>query len=382
MNIVYFTHEKEYGGSSRALVSLIEEIKKYNDVNIYVIVPFKDSKIIPELKKMNINIITCFYSWWQIPIHVSFIKKLLFRIVYLYNIIAILKIKHMLKNVKIDIIHSNTSVIDIGAKFANKINVPHVWHFREFTANNLEFIKGQKKSFNYINKYGGNIIYISKIIKEFYVNNIKENNTKIIYDGLPGKIINKKNEYEKKDKINFLIAGTLQENKGQHLAIRAFNQLKKKGYKNIKLYIAGGDPNGYLKYLKSLIKEYNIENDVEYLGFVKNMTEIRKKVDIELLCSESEAFGLVVVEAMLAGNVIIASNSGATSEIIKDNENGYLYKCGDYKDLSLKMEKIINNPDLLEEIGVKGQKYAIDNFLSKKSAKNVIEYYYEIRRGK
>jgi len=45
MNLLYFTHEREYGGSSRALVSLLKELKKNGKHNIYVVVPFKDAKI-------------------------------------------------------------------------------------------------------------------------------------------------------------------------------------------------------------------------------------------------------------------------------------------------------------------------------------------------
>ena len=85
MNLLYFTHERGYGGSSRALIALLKEIKKDSNNKIYVVVPFKDAKIIKELKKLNVEIIITFYSWWQIPINVSKLKKILFRMVYLFN---------------------------------------------------------------------------------------------------------------------------------------------------------------------------------------------------------------------------------------------------------------------------------------------------------
>ena len=80
MNLLYFTHEREYGGSSRALIALLKELKKNSENNIYVVVPFKDAKIVQELKKMNINVIVRFYSWWQVPVNVSKIKQMLFKI--------------------------------------------------------------------------------------------------------------------------------------------------------------------------------------------------------------------------------------------------------------------------------------------------------------
>ena len=374
MNLLYFTHEKEYGGSSRALVALIKELKESN--NIYVVTPFKNAKINEELKKMNIPVISCFFSWWQVPVKASFIKQCLFKTAYLFNNISAKIIENKIKKLNIDIIHSNTSAIDIGAKIANKLGIKHVWHFREFTKNNLEFIKGREKSYKYINEHGGNIVYISKAIRDFYSNYINSSKTKLIYDGVSPEFIIKDKEYKSNyDSVTFLLAGTLHEGKGQQLAVSAIGRLKENGYRNVKLYLAGGDPIGYSNYLNTIIEKYDIGDQVEYLGFIKDLKELRKKIDVELLCSESEAFGLVTVEGMLAGNPIIGSNSGATAELIKDGINGYLYNCNDVDDLACKMKAIINNPSKIEQVGKNAQKYAIDEFLSNKNAEEIYKYY-------
>lgn len=379
MNLLYFTHEKEYGGSSRALVTLLKELKKYKEYNIYVVVPFKNAKIVNELKNLNINVIISFYSWWQIPANVSRIKQILFKIAYLFNFLSEKIIIRKIKKLNIDIIHSNTSVIDIGAKIANKLKIPHVWHFREFKNNNLIFIKNEKKSYEFINKFGGNIIYISRAIEEFYKQKINNIETKLIYDGVSTDFIIKDREYkEKYDDIKFLLAGTLQKSKGQDLAVEAIGILKKEGYKNIKLYLAGGDTLNFSNYLSTLIEKYNIKEYVEYLGFVDDIKKLRKKVDVELLCSESEAFGLVTVEGMMAGNLMIGSNSGATTEIIEDGITGYLYKCNDKNDLAKKMKAVIDNPSVIKKIGSKGQKDAIERFSSEKNALLLLEYYNKI----
>lgn len=383
MNLLYFTHEREYGGSSRALIALLKEIKKQNNYNIYVVVPFKDAKIVKKLEKLNINVITCFYSWWQIPIQASKVKKILFKIAYLFNAFSEIVLIRKIRKLNIDIIHSNTSVIDIGTKIANKLQIPHVWHFREFRNNNLTFIKDEKKSYKYINEFSGNIIYISKAIEEFYSKEINNKKTKLIYDGVSNDFIIKDKVYrEKYDNIKFLLAGTLQESKGQHLAVEAIGILKEAGYKNIKLYLAGGDTYKFSNHLNALIEKYNIKENVEYLGFIDDIKELRKKVDVELLCSESEAFGLVTVEGMMAGNLMIGSNSGATTEIIEDGVNGYLYKCNDIKDLASKMEFVINNPNVIKDIAIKGQKDVIKRFSNEKNSLVVMEYYNKILKEK
>ena len=375
MKILFFTHEKELGGASKALITLINDLKKNNE--IFVVTPFNDSKIIFELKDSNVKFISCFFSWWQVPTNISVIKKCLFKIAYLFNTISIIRLKKIIRNLDIDIIHSNTSVIDIGAIIARKLHIPHVWHFREFTGKHLSFIKGEKKSYQFINDSKSSIIYISKAIQHFYEKNINKKFGHLIYDGVPNNYSLSK-KYNKKNEIIFLQVATLEKNKGQDVAIRAVNILKKEGYKNFKLLLAGGNPTNYWNELKNNIKKYNIDDIVEYIGFVNDMNNLRAKVDIELMCAPSEAFGLVTIEGMMAGNPVIGSNSGATSELIINGENGYLYELNNEKDLANKMKFFLDNYYQIEKIGAKASKYAIKNFSSKNNTLSTIKLYQEI----
>ena len=88
--ILFFTHEKSYGGASRALVTLIKDLKEKH--NIYVVVPFKNAKIVTELETLDVKVISCFYSWWQIPVNISGISKLMYRVAYLFNYLAIIRL--------------------------------------------------------------------------------------------------------------------------------------------------------------------------------------------------------------------------------------------------------------------------------------------------
>lgn len=379
MNILFFTHEKSYGGASRALVTLIKDLNDKH--NIYVVVPFKNALIVEELKKLNVEVISCFYSWWQVPVNISFIYKIMYKVAYLLNFFSYRYLLSKIKKLNIDIIHSNTSVIDIGVKVANKLKIPHVWHFREFTGKHLKFIKGDDSSYKFINNSKSKIVYISNAIKNFYEENINRDLGILIYDGVSEEFLDNK-KYNKEKKITFLLVGTLEKNKGQEVAIRAVRELSNRGVNNFKLLLAGGDPTGYSQYLLDLIKNFKISERVEYIGFVSDMKKLRKRVDVELMCAPSEAFGLVTVEAMLAGNLVIGSDSGATSELIKDGVNGYLYQLNDEVDLADKMEKIIKNSNLLKSMGNKAKEYALNNFTSKRHSDEIIKLYDELLREK
>lgn len=374
MNLLFFTHEKEYGGASRALITLIEDLKK--DCNIYVVVPFKKAKIINELKRLDVNVINCFYSWWQYPKELGLFKKIVFKFLYRFNFVGKFILKRKIRKLNIDIIHSNTSVIDIGSIIAHELNIKHIWHFREFTGKHLDFVCGKEKAYKYINDSKDRIVYISKAIRDFYEKYINKELGVLIYDGIPKKYeIDKK--YKKKSIITFLLASTLEKNKGQELCLKATYILKKDNINNFKLLLAGGNPSGYLDHLKDLIEKYNISNNVEYIGFVNNMNELRKNVDVELMCAPREAFGLVTAEAMLAGNAVIGSNSGATKEIVKDGITGYLYNYEDASDLAKKMKLIIENPGDIKKFGIEGKKRILNNFSSEKNYKKILTLYKE-----
>ena len=374
MKIVFFTHEREFGGASRALVTLINEIEKKYE--IVVVSPFKNAKIFNYLSDRVIKI-SSFYSWWSTPNNASMIKRLVFRLLYRMNFLSQIRLKRIIKKLNVDLIHSNTGVIDIGAKIANKLGIMHLWHFREFHDNRLSFIKGDKKAYDFINKHANKVIYVSKAVNDFYKGNIDSHLSKIVYDGIPAKFIIEKN-YKNDNKLLFLLLGSLEKNKGQDLVVEACKMLVDEGINNFKVIFAGNDNLNYYNFLKKKIADYNLEKNIDYIGFQKNVSVLRKKCNVELMCSSMEAFGLVTVEGMMAGNLIIGSNSGGTKEIIKNNVTGILYKKNDINDLKNKMKYVINNKKIIEKYGTAAKKYAIDNFSSTAHAKNIIKVYNEM----
>ena len=64
------------------------------------------------------------------------------------------------------------------------------------------------------------------------------------------------------------------------------------------------------------------------------------------MASSKEMFGLVTVEAMLSGVPVVASDTGANPELIRNGENGYLYPYGSAKALAEKIQEIMETEDL------------------------------------
>ena len=105
------------------------------------------------------------------------------------------------------------------------------------------------------------------------------------------------------------------------------------------------------------------------------MPTLRKKIDVELVCSRAEAFGRSTVEAMLGGIPVIGCNSGGTPELVKDEITGFLFEYGNYIELSEKMLQFINDKKLVQKMGVAAQEEAKDLYFIDKCASNVYALY-------
>ena len=362
MNILFIGHEDYLNGASRTLLSIIDYLRRDN--NIYVLTAYQEGEFYTELSKRNINIIVKpFYRWCVVKKGtIAWIKCLLkwyLKHIWINNKTALEMANYITVN-KIDIIHSNTSVINISAMIKSRCDVKHIWHLREFA--DLDFnmypLVPRWYYYHYMNKYTDKFICISKAVKNYY-SNLNEDKKIVVYNGIDSSYFIDRQIRNKSDTINFLIAGRISLAKGQGEAIQACEILINQGIDNFELYIAG--TGTYKKEIPKVIKD-----KIHFLGPIDDMKSLRKKMHIELVCSKSEAFGRVTVEAMLGGLPVIGSNTGGTTELIKHGFTGYLYEFGNSKDLAKKMYHLIKNPDLIYKMGKNSQLYAQENFTVEK----------------
>ena len=378
MNILYIAHERNMGGASKCLLDLAVEMKKKGH-NVYVLVPIKNCRVQKELEKKGIVVFSMFFLWWQYPMYWSKCLKLVFRMSYFLENFSVLRAGKYIKEYKIDIIHSNSSVIDFGMKISKRYHIKHIWHFREFgdLDYQLEYFRGKEKSLSQINKSGSQIIFISKRVYLYYQKWIEKSISHVIYDGIDLKY----SQYKKKTdygKTIFLIAGNLHRNKRQDLVISAAHILIREGITQFEVWVAGQTSamRDSKKYEQELhMAAMDIPDNIRFVGFVENMIELRQKVDVEIVASSEEAFGRVTVEAMLSSIPVIGSDSGATPEIITDNATGFLFENGNVISLASKMKEIIADTNQIEILGKNAFSHARNTFSLEKNISSIEEVY-------
>lgn len=105
--------------------------------------------------------------------------------------------------------------------------------------------------------------------------------------------------------------------------------------------------------LEARISDSRLRN-ARVLGFKNQMAlpEIYGMADMLVIPSARENWGLVVNEAMACGLPIITSDkTGAAADIVRNDENGFVYTCGDVGALSQAIQKLATNPDLRRRMG-------------------------------
>ncbi|MGK0724362.1 glycosyltransferase family 4 protein [Aerococcus urinaeequi] len=378
MNVLFISSGSDNSGSAHSLVTLAKLLKEEYNVSVTVVLARK-GPIIKQLEKNTIDYhIIRHYTWIKNNrIKESFTQILKNNIKKLLNFFGEKKLKKLIRKRDIDIIHLNTVTTGFGSRVALNNSKKLVWHIREFMDLDLnyEFINSSK-SIKLINKSDA-IIAISESVKNHFLDRLDASKIHKIYNG-----INEKKYTEKtkpilsNDLVTMTIAGRLNEPKGQIDAIKATDILIKKGYK-LKLQIVGDGDKAYENSLKSLVAENNLEEVVEFMGYVPDIHTIWRETDIGLVCSKAEAFGRVTVEAMMGEAIVVGADTKGTSELI-GKDYGYTYKQGDYGDLSEIIEYVILRKEESRSIARKARKYAMNEFTAHENAKQIYKLYLKI----
>ena len=150
------------------------------------------------------------------------------------------------------------------------------------------------------------------------------------------------------DAIRFGYFGTIAEWKGIHLIVEAFNGLPEAGLE-CKLY---GDLTFLPEYSRSLRKERR-NLALRFLGRFPNkeIAEVLAGIDVLIVPSVwFENSPLTIHEAFIAGVPVVCSDRGGMAELVQDGKNGLHFRLGDARDLRAKLQRFLDEPDLLERL--------------------------------
>lgn len=216
------------------------------------------------------------------------------------------------------------------------------------------------------------IVAASGAIKKYLIKSegVKADKIEVIYNGVEiEKFIKENRDYLKAETVGSI--GRLTKQKGFDYLIKAAADIPK-----IKIAIAGvGEEGGAL--LRE-IKELGLEGRVRLAGQQKDVVGFLDTLDIFVLPSRWEGFGIVLLEAGLSGLPVIASRVDGIREIVTDGEDGILFAPGNAKELNIKLMKLLNNPSERARLGRNIQEKVKEKFDIKKITKQYEDLYLSI----
>jgi glycosyltransferase involved in cell wall biosynthesis len=138
--------------------------------------------------------------------------------------------------------------------------------------------------------------------------------------------------------------------KGQHIAIQALSRLPKGHLVLVGSALFGEEP--WEAHLRGMVVELGLEERVHFLGFRKDIPELLATVDGAIHASTAaEPFGLVILEAQLAGKPVVATAAGGATEIVTDGRTGWLVPPGDVDALAEVLAAWTTDPDAAASTG-------------------------------
>ncbi len=162
-------------------------------------------------------------------------------------------------------------------------------------------------------------------------------------------------EVKKKASNRIVMIGSLVENKNQLLAIQVIEQLLKREI-DVRLDLVGDGVNR--SKLEEYVSQNELSNFITFHGKVDHPENVLREASLYLHTSKSEAFGLVLIEAMAAGLPVVCTNGGGNKDLILEGENGFLINIFDAEALADKVELLIKNPEQRLEMGKKAQDFS------------------------
>ena len=388
---------KEWGGGANSLLELLKRIdkSKYHFTALFYNNYKKgyESDIKTEIEKLGVEFLIL--EQRKQPVIVKIAKELsrltfffsrrlkryfVFLIDYHFRIKQNAeKTSELLKNLRIDLLYMNNQPSsNLEGIIASKMTeVPALQHSRiETTLNSFE-VKA-------VNLWLKKMICVSEGVKNSFVRQgVDKSKCVVVYNGIAIETVPNASRQDIRkmwgisDKDILIGAvGSLIKRKRIIDLIVAIAMVVNRSEHPVKCMVIGKGPEKENLMVK--VKERTLDSRIIFTGFQSDAISYINALDIFVMPSEKEGLPRVILEAMLMGKPVIASDITGPSELVVDGETGFLVPVGKTETIAGAILRLIENPILRERMGEKAKERIIRNFPVEKYVNDVENVFAEV----
>ncbi|MDD2689802.1 MAG: glycosyltransferase family 4 protein [Candidatus Omnitrophica bacterium] len=370
-NILILHEAAEISGAENSLIGLAKNIDR-SKFNPIFILP-KAGPFFIELKKLGIEVYANRFPRIRRGLGVF---------------AAVKKLRHIIKEKDIRLIHSNSIRTHMyGAIIAKLSHIPVIWHQRNLISK--EIIDPDRLLSFIPDKIICNSFAVAR---RFLKKGNLPDKVKVIYNGVDVQKFNPqvnpdsvRQEFGiKTDEVVVGIVSRFHPVKGYK---DFFNAAKIMLHDmplatNLRFLVAGGavfKEDKYMeKALRGMVINLGLEEKIIFTGVREDMPQVYAAIDIFVFTSHLEACARVILEAMASAKPIVAVNAAGTPELIENGISGFLVEPRNPGSIAEKTTFFINNKAAAKKIGEEARRIVEEKFSIKKNAEEIQKVYSEL----
>jgi glycosyltransferase involved in cell wall biosynthesis len=282
-----------------------------------------------------------------------------------------LAIERLIEKNEVAAVYTNTVTCVEGAIAARRTRRPHVWHIHEpiFGNGELAPLFPYRLYRSAIDRMSKSIVFPSRSVAMDYTE--LSDKATVVYNGLPFPAARDRSSVraEVDNRLSLetglklvAVVGALHPRKDHTNFLEAAAHVCGRD-KDVIFLVIGEGPESYTEYLRRKIGELGIDTRVRLAGWWPgDIYNLLAGIDVLVISSEQESFGLTAIEAMSMETPVVATRCGGPEEIVRDGDTGFLVPMKDSRSMADAILKLLADPKLGRRLGENGRKHVTERF--------------------
>ena len=347
MRVALLSHSAGHGGTEGCILRLARGLRE-RGLDPLVVVP-GSGPLREALEASGVRTRELFLPWWVSVYRRRFgdARHWLFPLVR-----DVARLAAVLRPERVDVVDTATSVLCQGALVAPLLGAAHVWHLREiYPSPWLTPHLGVTRTLRAIVRGSRRIVVPSRAVVGSLgptdrVRVIPESIDDAMYEPAA-----RSGEFRAQlgigaDEPLIAVLAPLYAGKDALTAVRALAMLAERGIRaHLALCGAEAEP-GYEARVLQESARLSVRKQVHRLAFQARVREVYDDLDVLWVTSQSESFGLTIVEEAACGVPVVSTRCGGPEEIVRDGETGYLVEIGDVEAFADRSARLLRDCEL------------------------------------